>query len=120
MQVEQLAIGRRGVNLKVAGMNHDSEGSVDRQRHTIHQAMCDSYRMDKKWSDAEAFVSANLVELRGVEQVVLFQLAFHQGERELRAINRNIQLGEDPRESTNVIFVAMGKQNGANFVAIFE
>ena len=51
---------------------------------------------------------------------MLFQLAFDQGERELRTVNRNVQFGKNPGKPANVILMTMGEQNGANFVTILE
>src|SRR5437588_9386435 len=77
-------------------------------------------RMNEERTDTEALVRLDLVELRSVEKAVLLQFAFYQSERELRAINRNIQLGENPRKSTDVVFMAVGEQDGANFAAILQ
>ena len=39
VQVEETIIGRRGIDLKVAGMQHDTERRVDSEGDTIHQAV---------------------------------------------------------------------------------
>src|SRR5450631_812987 len=41
VKIEQAIVGGGGVNFEVAGMNHDSERSMNRQRNTIHQAVRD-------------------------------------------------------------------------------
>src|SRR3954454_13207454 len=51
---------------------------------------------------------------------MFFQLAFYERERELSAINWNVQLGQDPGQSADVVLVPMGEENGANFIAILE
>src|SRR5258705_12091040 len=44
MQVKEAIVCRRGINFKVAGVNHHSERCVNRQSYTIHQTMSDLYR----------------------------------------------------------------------------
>ena len=68
MQVEELVVRRRRVDLEVAGMNHHAERRVNRQRHTIDQAMRHLNRVNGKRSDFKALIRLNLVQVGIIEQ----------------------------------------------------
>ncbi len=36
------------------------------------------------------------------------------------AVDRHVQLGDQPRDAANVVFVPVGQQNATNFFAIFN
>ena len=77
MQVKKLAIGWSGIDFEIAGMNYHADWGLDRQRYAIDQTMSYSYWVDQKRTDAEALVGTNFIELGGIEQFVLLQLAFN-------------------------------------------
>ena len=60
----------------------------------------------------------HLDQLGVVEQPMLFELAFDVGERELGAVDRDVELGEDPRQAADVVLVAVRQDDGANLVAV--
>src|SRR3954469_10726622 len=68
----------------------------------------------------EAFAGLNLVHLSVIEQAVFFQLAFDERERELSAIDGDVEFGEDPGQSADVVFVAVRQDDAADFVAVLE
>ena len=51
------------------------------------------------------------MQLGFVEQAVLFQLAFDQGERELGAVDGNVQFREHAGERADVVFVAVSQDD---------
>src|SRR5216684_2799216 len=120
MEIKKLVICRGRVNLKVAGVHDDPERGVDRQRHTIDKTMGYLNRMDGKGSNAEALPRLDFAQLGVVQKPVFFQLVFHIGERELRAPYRHVQLGQNPGQRPNVIFVSMGQYNCAYTLTIFN
>ena len=62
----------------------------------------------------------HLVQVGIVEQSMLFELALDVGQRELGSVDRNIQLGENPGQTADVVFVPMGQKDRANLVAVFS
>ena len=69
-------------------------------------------RLDGERADGELILRSDLNQAGFIQQVMLFELAFHVGKRELRGVHRNLQLAQDPRQSPDVIFVAVGQDDG--------
>ena len=120
VQIEQPVVGRRGINLEIAGVDHDAQRRVDRQRNAIHQAVRDLNGMDGERPDLEAFAGPNLAQIGVVEQTVLVQLVFDIGQREFGAPDRHIQFGKNPRQRANVVFVAVGQNDAAHPLAVLD
>ena len=55
-----------------------------------------------------------------IQQPMLFQLALDIGQRELRAIHRHVQLGQDPRQPADVVLMPMRQQDRADLVAVLR
>ena len=51
---------------------------------------------------------------------MLFQLVFDVGQRELGAVDRDVQLGEQPRQCADVVFVAVRQHDGAHVLAVLD
>src|SRR5258708_36852157 len=76
--------------------------------------------MNGEWSNLEAFAGTNFAQVSVIEELVFVKLIFDVGQRELGRPNRNIQFAENPRQSADVIFVAVRKDDAAHILAIFE
>ena len=63
---------------------------------------------------------ADLAQVRVVEQAVLFQLVFHQRQRELGAEDRHPQFGKHPGQRADVVFMPVGQNDAADFVAVLD
>ena len=120
VQVERLVIRRRQIDLEVARMQDDSDRRMDRQRHAIHQRVGHADRHDGEGSQRNAAAGNHLDQVGIIEQIVLFELALRQGQRELGSVDGNIQLGEDPRQAADVVFMPMGQKDRADLVAVFR
>ncbi len=120
VQVEGLAIRRGEVDLEVAGVHNQPDRRVDRQRHAVHQRVRHVDRQDRERPNRKAASRHNLDQVRIVKQTMLFELPFEQRERELRAINRHIQLGEYPGQSANVILVTVREHDRSDLVAVLR
>src|ERR1039457_3538273 len=118
--VEGLGVGRREVDLEVAGVDDHADRSVNGERHAVHQRVGDANGHDGERPEGEAATGKNLDQFRVLEQAVLFQLAFHKSEGELGAVDRDIELGEDPGEAADVVLVAVGEYDGADFIAVLS
>ena len=71
-------------------------------------------------SGLEALVGAHLAQVGVVEQSVLVELVFDVGERELGAPDGHVQFGEKPGQGADVILVAVGEDDAAHALAIFD
>ena len=55
-----------------------------------------------------------------IEQTVFVQLVFHVGQREFRSPDWHIQLGKNPRQCADMIFVPMCEDYCPNPLPVFE
>ena len=53
-------------------------------------------------------------------KLVLFQLVFHVGQRELGAVDRNLQLVQDPRQAADVVLVPVRQHNAAHMLLVLN
>jgi len=51
---------------------------------------------------------------------MLFELAFNVGEGELGAVDRDIEVGEDPGEAADVVLMPVGEDDAADFRAVLD
>src|SRR5689334_5012601 len=114
MQVKETVVRWRGIDLEVASMNYYAKRRVNGQRDTIHEAVRDLNRINGERSDRETHAGTNLAQVSIIEQVVLFQLVFHQGQCELSAKDRHAQFREDPRQPANMVFMPVGEDNATD------
>ena len=120
MQVEKFVVGGRGIDFEIAGVDDDAERSVDGESHAIDQAVGYVDGMDGEGSGFEALVGAHFAQVGVVEQAVLVEFVFDIGERELGAPDGDFEFGENPGERADVVFVAVGEDDSANALAVFD
>ena len=120
MQIEQPVIRGGGVDLEIPSVDQHSQRRVNRQRHAIDQAMRHLDRIDGEWPDLEALAGLDLVQFRIIQQAVLFQLPLNIGQREFSAVNRDVQLRQDPRQRPDVVLVAVRQHDGAHVLAVLQ
>ena len=112
MEVEGLAVGRRQVNFEVAGVDDDADGGFDGEGDTVDKGVGDADGFDGECAEGEFAAGGNFDEFGVVEEGVFVELAFDVSESELGAVDRDVELGEDPRETADVVFVAVGEDDG--------
>jgi hypothetical protein len=71
-------------------------------------------------AEVEAAAGEDLDKLGVVEEAMLFEFAFYIGEGELGAVDGDVELGQDPRETTDVVLVAVGEDDAADFAAVLD
>src|ERR1700722_12811938 len=120
MQIERLAVRGREVDLEVAGVHDDADRGLDGQGDAVHQAVGHTNGLDGESAEVKLLPWRDLDQLGCVEQPVLFELALDVGQSELGRINRHLQLTQNPGQATDMVFVAMGKDDGANVLAVFD
>jgi hypothetical protein len=101
-------------------VDDDADGGVDGERDAVDQRVRDADGHDAEGAEGEAAAGEHLDELGVVEQAVLVELAFDVGEGELGAVDRDVELGEDPGQAADVVFVAVGEDDGADFLAVLS
>ena len=114
VQIEELVVGRRGIDLKIAGMNHHPERCGDRQRDAAHNRVRNVDKFDCKRTELDPFARLHHVQGGIFEHLVLFQTAFYQCQREFGSVNRNVQLRQQKRHAANVVFVAVRQDQPAD------
>src|SRR5437868_14149700 len=76
-------------------------------------------KFDRKAADLDLIARRDAMQQHIVEHVVFAEPFFRQRQRKTRGINRQIEFTENVRECTYVVFMAMGKDNRRQIVAIF-
>ena len=80
------------------------------QRHGAHDRVGDVDELNLKRADLKPVAGTDDVQLRALLQVVLFEAAPHQRQRELSAVDRDVQLPEQERDGPDVVFMPVGQQ----------
>ena len=114
MQVEGLVVERREIDFEVAGVDDDADRRVDGERDAVDQRVGDADGLDGEGAEGELFFRRDLDQRDFVEELMLFELAFDVGQRELGGVDGDLELTEDPGESADVVLVAMGEDDGAD------
>src|SRR2546421_5129088 len=78
-----------------------------------------SYDLDRELADGYDVARLNSMNQRTAGQVMLFQLALGKARREVRTINRHVELFQDERQRAQMVLVTVGKDNGGNVLAVF-
>jgi hypothetical protein len=92
-------------------VHDDADRSVDGEGDAVDQRVRDADGHDGEGPDGEALAGKNLDQVGVIEQAVLFELAFDVGEGELGAVDGDVELGEDPGQAADVVFVAVGEDD---------
>src|SRR6187402_3303186 len=120
MKIEGLSVRRREVDLEVARVDDGSHRSTNGQGNEIDQRMSHADRLNIERTDVEALTGNHFNQVRAVEELVLLQLAFDVGERELGAIDGDVQLGQDAGQAADMVFMSVRQQNAADHGSIFQ
>ena len=120
VEIEKLVVGGRGIDLEIAGVDDYAERRVDGERDAIDQAVRDADGVNGEDAGFEALVGAHLAEVGVIEQAVLVELVFDVGEGEFGAPDRDLEFGKKPGERADVVFVAVGEDDGADALAVLD
>ena len=114
LEIEGVAVGRGEIDLEVAGMEDDADGGMDGERDAVDQRMRDADGEDREDAEVEAAAGEDLDELGVVEEAMLFELALYVGEGELGAVDRDVEVGEDPRQAADMVLVPVREDDAAD------
>src|ERR1044072_9461804 len=73
---------------------------------------------DLEHADIHDVARLDAMQQRIAEQLLFFEFAFRKSGGEVRTVNWDVELFEQVREGTEMIFVAMGQDDGGDIVAI--
>ena len=68
----------------------------------------------------EALAGTHFAQVGVFEQSVLVEFVFDISQRELGAPDRHVEFGENPGQSANVVFMAVGEDDAAHPLAILD
>ncbi len=114
-----LPSGGRKVDLEVAGVEDDADGRVDGEGDAVDERVGDADGHDREGPEGEAFAGQHLDEVGVVEEAVLVKLSLNQRQGEFRPVDGDIELGEDPGQAADVVFVTVREQDRFDLVAVF-
>ena len=115
-----MAVRAAEVDLEVAGVEHNADGGVDGKRDAVHQRVSDSDGHDAERPKGETATGKDFDELGVVEKAMLIELAFNVGQGELGAVDGHVEVGKDPGQAADVVLVAVGEDDAADLVAVFN
>src|ERR1700732_968029 len=93
---------------------------MDGECDTIDQAVGYADGVDGEDAELETLSRSHLSQVGVVEQAMLIELVFDVGECELGAPDWDIQLREDPRQGSDMIFVTVGEDDSSDALTIFD
>ena len=118
MEIEGGAVDGGLIDLEVTSVNDDADRCADGEGDAVDGAVRDRDEFDFVRADLDQAAGKNFAESGGIEEAGFFEALFDEGERKARAINRNIQIAENVGEGADMIFVAVGQDNGTDVLAI--
>ena len=101
-------------------MDDDADGRVDGEGDAVDQRVGDADGEDREDAEVEAAAREDLDELGVVEEAMLFELALYIGQSKFCSIDRDVEVGEDPREAADVILMPVRKNNPADFRSVLD
>ena len=120
LEIEGVAVGGGEIDFEVSGVDDDADGGVDGEGDAVDEGVRDADGKDAEDAEVEAAAGEDLDELGVVEEAMLFELAFDVGEGELGSVDGDVEVGEDPGEAADVVLVAVGEDDAADFAAVFD
>ncbi len=107
MKVEAGAVDGSLVDLEVSGVDDDAEGSADRERDAVDRAVGNGNKFDLEWVNFDEAAGDHFPERGRVEEAGFLEPLFYERQREARAVNGNVDIAKDIRQSADVILVAV-------------
>src|SRR6266496_18940 len=74
--------------------------------------------LDRENADSDHVSRLDAMQQHVSQKVMLIKFAFRQTQREMRCVNRNVELFQDVRQRAQMIFMAVGEDNGRDLVPI--
>ena len=117
-QVDHAACHRGVVDLEVAGVDDRTRGGMDRHAHRVGDAVVDMDQLDVKASELYMVARVLLDQLGGSRKAVFTQLVLDQTDGQRRAVDRHVDLGEQVRDTADMILMTVSDDHAADPVAV--
>ena len=107
-----------GIDLEVPAVDDAAHGRLHAQAETFGDGMAHGEEMEGHVAQGHLVTGLHRAQLHPVQQLVLPEFVLHQGQGEIGAVDaRAAQLGHQPRQGADVVFVAVGQDDAQQFVA---
>jgi hypothetical protein len=104
MEVEELSVERRLVDLEVAGVDEDAERRVDGEPDAVRHAVRDAQELDLEGTDLDDVLRPHGPE-SVVGEIVFVELGADERQRQRRAEDRTIDVRQQVGDGPDVVFV---------------
>ena len=111
MQIEQLVIGRRRVDLEVAGVDDHADRRRNGHRDATHNRVRYMDELDFKRTDLDDVFGFDGVKVRLLLDFILLQTPLDERQSEGGSVDRNVELGEEKGHRADMVFMAMGRDD---------
>ena len=118
MKVEVFVVDGGLVDFEVGGVDDDAEWGGDGEGDAGDGGVGDADEVDLEGADGDAVAGLDFAEVGVLEELVFLEAALGHGESEGGAIDGDVELGEEIGGAADVVFVGVGKDESADFVAV--
>ena len=119
LEIYDVAVHGRVVHLEVARVEHDARGGRDGERATARDGVRHIDELHLETAKLHRAARLDDIEL-SVFQLMLSQLSFHQRERDLRTVNRYVQVFENIRQRADMVLVPVRQYYASHAVFVGE
>ena len=109
----------RGVEFEIAGVDDRAHGRCERQRSGLDDAVGEVNELHAEGAGLVRLPGLHLAQVGDVRQAVVGQLGARQRQRERRAVDGRVYFVEHVRQGADVVFVAVGEQDGPQALPVF-
>ena len=117
-QIDNLALNRRKVYLKVACVHDRSDRRFYRKSNSVCNAVVNCNKLNAEAAKAEYIAGFFGEYLRIVQQIVLFELELNKRRSERSRVYGNVQVMNNVRHCADVILVPVGYNNAAHLFGV--
>ena len=113
-KVDDLAVDRGGVDLKVAGVEDGAHLGVDGEGHGVRDRVVHVDELHSELARPDGLAGVHSDDLGGFHQVVFLQLELNEPCGEAGAVDGHVHLLEDVGDGTHVVLVAVGDEKATD------
>jgi len=111
-KIGQLAVHWRLVELEIARMDDQADGSGDAQPHAVGDRVADAKELDGKGVQVQHVCGRDGVQFGVRQQVVLPEFDFDEAPGQAGGIERRMDVAHQVGQPAHVVFVAVGDNDG--------
>ena len=114
------AAGNRGlVDLEIAGMDQEALGGAHHEPDAVHDGVAHPDEFELKGPQGQGLPGVDFPQVGVLDQAVFPELFLDQGQGQGGAVHRQRDFLEEKRHGADVVFVAVGEDQGRHFVPAF-